>query len=42
MAQILVPDTGWGIRNGVRKLHYIEQIDHFYDKSGKARMHVAQ
>ena len=35
----LVSDAVWAIRNGVRKLHYIVQIDHFDDK---ARIHVTQ
>ena len=38
----LVSDTVWAIRNGVRKLHYIERIDHLYDKSVNARIHVTQ
>ena len=36
----LVSDTVWAIRNGARKLHYIERIDHFYDESVKAHIHV--
>ena len=30
------------IRNGVRKLHYIERIDHFHDESVKAHIHLPQ
>ena len=38
----LVSDTVCAIRNGVRKLHYIERIDHLYDKSVNAGIHVTQ
>ena len=38
----LVSDTVWAIRNRVRKLHYIERIDHLYDKNVNTHIHVTQ
>ena len=38
----LLSDTVWAIQNRVRKLHYIERIDYFYDKTVNARIHVTQ
>ena len=38
----LVSDTVWAIRNRVCKLHYIERINHLYDKNVNARIHVTQ
>ena len=38
----LVSNTVWAKRNDVRKLHYVERIDHVNDKMVKACIHVTQ
>ena len=38
----LVSNTVWAIRNGVRKLHYIEPIDHFHDVTQYIFYHFIQ